>query len=218
MFRDGHDVTSRSGSAGRSRTASNLKCVCREHHLIKTFWGWQDQQLPDGTLIWTSPSGNVGLMGIYRMKGNSSPCPQPHRPPTPPTTSPEPSSRTRCTRCATPCGPQHRAARPEGQRREPGGDVDVRSVPTRDLRAGLAAAELTQHQRRIALGQNRGRFYVCHVNGSSTSADRPGMYCGTNPSGTAHWWICASHSSTSTRSTARTRWLARQRCWPAPNP
>ena len=53
--------------------------------------------------------------------------------------------------------------------------------------AGLAAAELTQHQRRIALGQNRGRFYVCHVNGSSTSADLPGMYCGTNPSGTAHW-------------------------------
>jgi hypothetical protein len=32
-----------------------------------------------------------------------------------------------------------------------------------------------------------GRFYVCHVNGSSNSADRPGMYCGTNPSGTAHW-------------------------------
>jgi hypothetical protein len=24
--------------------------------LIKTFWGWSDQQLPDGTVIWTSPS------------------------------------------------------------------------------------------------------------------------------------------------------------------
>jgi Domain of unknown function (DUF222) len=39
--------------------ASNLKCYCRTHHLVKTFWGWCDQQLPDGTLILTSPSGRV---------------------------------------------------------------------------------------------------------------------------------------------------------------
>jgi Domain of unknown function (DUF222) len=32
--------------------ASNLKALCRLHHLIKTFWGWHDQQLPDATLIW----------------------------------------------------------------------------------------------------------------------------------------------------------------------
>ena len=41
--------------------ASNLTCKCRQHHLMKTFWtgigGWTDVQLPDGTLIWTSPSG-----------------------------------------------------------------------------------------------------------------------------------------------------------------
>jgi hypothetical protein len=41
--------------------ASNLNCKCRKHHLMKTFWtgigGWSDIQLPDGTLIWTSPSG-----------------------------------------------------------------------------------------------------------------------------------------------------------------
>ncbi|WP_409429214.1 HNH endonuclease signature motif containing protein [Mycobacterium sp. SMC-11] len=37
--------------------ASNLKCYCRTHHLVKTFWGWRDQQLPDGTVILTSPSG-----------------------------------------------------------------------------------------------------------------------------------------------------------------
>ncbi len=36
--------------------ASNLKCLCRLHHLLKTFWGWSDQQLPDGTVIWTSPT------------------------------------------------------------------------------------------------------------------------------------------------------------------
>ena len=37
--------------------ASNLKSLCRLHHLIKTFWGWRDQQLPDGTLIWTHRRG-----------------------------------------------------------------------------------------------------------------------------------------------------------------
>ncbi|MDY6996935.1 MAG: HNH endonuclease signature motif containing protein [Actinomycetota bacterium] len=37
--------------------ASNLKCLCRFHHLIKTFWGWKDSQLADGTVIWTSPGG-----------------------------------------------------------------------------------------------------------------------------------------------------------------
>ncbi|WP_235629792.1 HNH endonuclease signature motif containing protein [Mycolicibacterium novocastrense] len=37
--------------------ASNLKCLCRKHHLAKTFGGWDDVQLPDGTVIWTSPSG-----------------------------------------------------------------------------------------------------------------------------------------------------------------
>jgi hypothetical protein len=39
--------------------ASNLKCYCRTHHLVKTFWGWHDQQLPDGTLILTSPAGRT---------------------------------------------------------------------------------------------------------------------------------------------------------------
>jgi hypothetical protein len=39
--------------------ASNLKCYCRTHHLVKTFWGWRDQQLPDGTLILTSPAGQT---------------------------------------------------------------------------------------------------------------------------------------------------------------
>ncbi|MGO9153616.1 DUF222 domain-containing protein [Mycobacterium sp.] len=31
---------------------SNLKCLCRKHHLLKTFWtAWHDEQLPDGTGI-----------------------------------------------------------------------------------------------------------------------------------------------------------------------
>lgn len=39
--------------------ASNLKCLCRKHHLLKTFWDWRDKQLPDGTVIWTLPSGQT---------------------------------------------------------------------------------------------------------------------------------------------------------------
>lgn len=42
---------------------SNLKCLCRKHHLLKTFWdgprGWRDRQLPDGTVIWTAPTGHT---------------------------------------------------------------------------------------------------------------------------------------------------------------
>jgi Domain of unknown function (DUF222) len=43
--------------------ASNTKCYCRFHHLLKTFLcgadGWREQQLPDGTLIVTSPTGHT---------------------------------------------------------------------------------------------------------------------------------------------------------------
>jgi hypothetical protein len=39
--------------------AGNLKCYCRTHHLVKTFFGWTEQQLPDGTLILTSQAGQT---------------------------------------------------------------------------------------------------------------------------------------------------------------
>jgi hypothetical protein len=43
--------------------ASNLKLLCRIHHLLKTFYagpnGWRDRQEPDGTVIWTSPTGHT---------------------------------------------------------------------------------------------------------------------------------------------------------------
>ncbi|SOX52452.1 HNH endonuclease [Mycobacterium ahvazicum] len=44
---------------GGATHPSNLKCLCRKHHLLKTFWGWRDQQLPDGTVIWTLPDGHT---------------------------------------------------------------------------------------------------------------------------------------------------------------
>lgn len=44
---------------GGATHASNLKCLCRLHHLLKTFWGWRDTQSVDGTVIWTTPSGRT---------------------------------------------------------------------------------------------------------------------------------------------------------------
>jgi hypothetical protein len=48
-------------SRGGLTHAGNLKCLCRKHHLLKTFWvgpgGWSDEQLPDGTIVWTTPTG-----------------------------------------------------------------------------------------------------------------------------------------------------------------
>nr|WP_090278142.1 HNH endonuclease signature motif containing protein [Mycolicibacterium komanii]CRL73511.1 HNH endonuclease [Mycolicibacterium komanii] len=42
---------------------SNLKCLCRKNHMMKTFYGgpdgWRDVQLPDGAVIWTAPSGHT---------------------------------------------------------------------------------------------------------------------------------------------------------------
>jgi hypothetical protein len=49
--------------AGGPTHASNLKLLCRRHHLLKTFWcgpnGWYDEQRPDGTVVWNSPSGRT---------------------------------------------------------------------------------------------------------------------------------------------------------------
>jgi Domain of unknown function (DUF222) len=50
-------------AAGGLTVPWNLACYCREHHRLKTFHGgpsgWRDEQLPDGTIIWTSPTGRV---------------------------------------------------------------------------------------------------------------------------------------------------------------
>ena len=42
---------------------SNTKPYCRVHHLIKTFYGgpggWTDQQMADGTIVLTAPTGHI---------------------------------------------------------------------------------------------------------------------------------------------------------------
>jgi hypothetical protein len=38
------------------KRSSRIRC----HHLLKTFWpGWRDEQLPDGTVVWTDPDGQT---------------------------------------------------------------------------------------------------------------------------------------------------------------
>ena len=48
-------------AAGGQTVPWELACYCREHHRLKTFHGgpggWRDEQLPDGTILWTSPTG-----------------------------------------------------------------------------------------------------------------------------------------------------------------
>lgn len=46
---------------GGATHRSNIKCLCRFHHLVKTFWGWKDKQLPDGTVVWTLPDGQTHI-------------------------------------------------------------------------------------------------------------------------------------------------------------
>jgi hypothetical protein len=50
-------------SAGGLTVPGNNKCYCRQHHRLKTFHGgpdgWQEVQLPDGTIVLTSPTGRV---------------------------------------------------------------------------------------------------------------------------------------------------------------
>jgi Domain of unknown function (DUF222) len=40
---------------------SNLACLCRKHHHLKTFWtgDWGLKLLPDGAAVWTSPTGRT---------------------------------------------------------------------------------------------------------------------------------------------------------------
>ena len=46
-------------AAGGLTVAGNLKCLCRQHHRLKTFGGWRDKQLADGTVIWTLTHGRT---------------------------------------------------------------------------------------------------------------------------------------------------------------
>jgi hypothetical protein len=61
------DHTVAHGDGGPTH-GSNLAADCRNHHLMKTFRpGWSNVQYPDGTIVWTTPSGRT-----YKTKPGSS--------------------------------------------------------------------------------------------------------------------------------------------------
>ncbi|AMW22268.1 HNH endonuclease signature motif containing protein [Mycobacteroides chelonae] len=46
-------------ATGGPTTGTNLKALCRKHHLLKTFGGWTEIQEPDGTVHWKAPTGHT---------------------------------------------------------------------------------------------------------------------------------------------------------------
>ncbi len=70
--------------------ASNTKCYCRKHHLVKTFWeGWTDSQTPDGTVHISTPTGHpyrtapLGALLFPTWNTTTPRPPQPAEPPPP---------------------------------------------------------------------------------------------------------------------------------------
>ncbi|MCX8561313.1 DUF222 domain-containing protein [Mycolicibacterium mucogenicum] len=64
----------------------NLSPKCRKHHLLKTFYGgpdgWRDRQEPDGTVVWTAPTGHTyisapGSRILFPRKVTDTPLPNP---------------------------------------------------------------------------------------------------------------------------------------------
>jgi len=48
-----HNIPAPAGST----SAKNCCCLCRRHHLLKTFGGWKVKLHDDGTCQWTAPNG-----------------------------------------------------------------------------------------------------------------------------------------------------------------
>ncbi|MDT5075228.1 MAG: hypothetical protein QOH82_4548 [Mycobacterium sp.] len=66
----------------------------RTNHLLKTFWGgphgWQDHQLPDGTVHWTAPDGHT----YTTTPGSQLLFPSPCKPTAPATATAVPTTHT----------------------------------------------------------------------------------------------------------------------------
>jgi hypothetical protein len=75
-------------AAGGLTVPWDLACYCREHHRLKTFHGgpggWRDEQLPDGTIVWTSPTGRTyrttpGGLDLFPQMRPACSAPKPRR-------------------------------------------------------------------------------------------------------------------------------------------
>jgi hypothetical protein len=69
-------------SAGGPTTCTNLCCLCRSCHRLKTlFAGWLFAMEPDGTLHVTTPSGITRTSRPWTMRRRPPPEPPPEDPP-----------------------------------------------------------------------------------------------------------------------------------------
>jgi hypothetical protein len=85
---------------GGATTCTNLCCLCRSHHRLKTFApGWHFAMQPDGTLHVTTPSGITRTTRPPGLQKPSAP-PQP-APPGPPRSQPVPGIRELLERMGT---------------------------------------------------------------------------------------------------------------------
>ncbi|MBV9321756.1 MAG: DUF222 domain-containing protein, partial [Mycobacterium sp.] len=108
----------------------NLKCLCRLHHRLKTFGGWRDRQLADGTVIWTSPAGQT-----YRTAPAGADLFPPLRAPTcgAPTPNRRSRSKQRASRIAR-ARSHNREQRPINEARERLNEARKEEIATRKFR------------------------------------------------------------------------------------
>ncbi|ERG69284.1 HNH endonuclease signature motif containing protein [Segniliparus rugosus] len=52
-----HPFNHHNPASGGQTVPQNIKRLCRHHHRAKTHGKWRDTQNPDGTITWTSPTG-----------------------------------------------------------------------------------------------------------------------------------------------------------------
>jgi len=106
--------------------------LCRKHHLLKTYWpGWTDQQLPDGTIIWTAPTGHTyttrpGSMLLFpTLCTPTTPAPPPPDPASPPASEHRGTMMPKRRRTRA----HNRAARIHAERRLNNAFVEHRNKP-----------------------------------------------------------------------------------------
>jgi hypothetical protein len=106
-------------TAGGRTVFTNLKCLCRLHHRLKTFGGWRDQQFPDGTVVWTSPCGRRYTTAPAGVDLFPPPHPPPCVPPPPPSPPPRRGNRSRRRRARIAAARRHnREQRPVNEARQ----------------------------------------------------------------------------------------------------
>ncbi|MFY1599762.1 HNH endonuclease signature motif containing protein [Micromonospora sp. WMMD737] len=119
--------------------ASSLKHYCRTHHLIKTFYtgprGWTDQQRPDGTIVFTAPTGHTYTSEAHGAALFAA-LATPTAPLTPPVAADQPPHRSAMMPRRTTTREHDRRARINRERRA---RLELNAQAERDHQAWLAA-------------------------------------------------------------------------------